>query len=148
MLFTAFIFSIAIKLHGSKSGTMAMLTDAPNPRIEMDGHKPGPMKHLDAKTVGWIDASVSVLFAGLFAWAIYAANEAAADAVRHYGYNVDSGALVYIGAVIYLAPVACAFALASFSCFLRWRIKRFLHWLAVLGAIAPPLLSTAYVLAH
>lgn len=106
------------------------------------------MRNLDAKTVGWIDACVALLFAGLFAWAIHAANAAAEDAVRLYGHNTDSGALVYFGAVIYLAPVAVAFAVSSLSNFLRWRIKRVLHWIAVLGAIAPPVLTTAYAFAH
>ena len=45
--------------------------------------------------VAWIDGSISSIFALLFLWVIYAANEAVVEAAHLYGRNVDSGALAY-----------------------------------------------------
>ena len=84
-----------------------------------------------------IDVAVAVVFATLFVWSIYAANEAAADAVRRYGHNVDSGALQIAAAIVYFAPVAFLFALASLSILRSWRIGRTIHWLAISYAIVP-----------
>jgi hypothetical protein len=92
-----------------------------------------------ARLAAWIDAGCSTLFVLLGLWGIHAANEAAADAVRRYGHNVDSGAIVYFAVVVYVAPVAVLLALASCALFLQWSIRWYAHWIAVACAMAPVL---------
>ena len=91
----------------------------------------------------WIDAAVALLFALLFARSIYAANAAAAEAVRLYGRNVDSGALLYAAAVVYMAPAAFGFGLASLSMFLTFRFRWVVHGLPVALAAGPALFLVA-----
>ena len=93
------------------------------------------------RRVAWIDAGIAGIFALAFFWTMHAAKEAAADAVRRYGHNVDSGAIANAAAVIYFAPVALTFALASCALFCHWRIRWFAHWLAVAAAVLPPVFS-------
>jgi Na+/H+-dicarboxylate symporter len=83
----------------------------------------------------WFDTIVAILFAFLFAWFIYVANEAAAEAVRRYGRNVDSGALAWAAAVIYFGPVALLFAIAATALKQGWRIRWIAHWFAILAAV-------------
>lgn len=85
----------------------------------------------------WIDVSSAVLFACLFVWAIYTANEAVADALRRYGHNVDSGALVWAAGILYFAPVAFLFGAAALCIRRRWKIMWVAHWLAVTCAVVP-----------
>ena len=89
------------------------------------------------RIVAWIDAVFSCVFVLLVVLLIYLANQAAADAIRRYGHNVDSGALAYFVAIVYLAPVAVLFAFASCALFLGWVIRWYVHWFAVLCAVAP-----------
>ena len=89
------------------------------------------------RTVAWIDIALAFLYTGLFAWLLDASQEAAADAVRRYGRNVDSGALEYIAAVIYFAPVALLFGSAAVCLWRGWRIRWYVHWIAVAGAVVP-----------
>ena len=91
----------------------------------------------------WIDAAVALLFAFLCAWSIYVANAAAAEAVRLYGRNVDSGAMLYAAAVIYMAPAALGFGLASLSMFLAFRFRWVVQGLAVALAAVPVLFLAA-----
>lgn len=53
------------------------------------------------------------------------------------GHNVDSGAVESLVAGIYCAPVAVAFGVAAAALYRGWRIKWYLHWLAVLFAVVP-----------
>lgn len=92
---------------------------------------------ISARRTAWIDGTVALLYLALFVWAIYTANEAAAEAVRRYGHNVDSGALVFVAAVLYFAPVALLFGLAALCLYRGWRAQWYVHWFAVLCAIGP-----------
>jgi hypothetical protein len=92
---------------------------------------------ISARRTAWIDGAVALLYLALFVWAVYTANAAAADAVRRYGYNVDSGAIVFVAAIFYFAPVALLFGLAAVSLSRGWRVQWYVHWLAVLCAVGP-----------
>jgi hypothetical protein len=71
---------------------------------------------------------------------LWLSNEAAADAVRRYGHNVDSGALEFVAAVLYLAPVALLFSSAAITLWRGWRIRWYAHWFAVAVAVVPLLI--------
>jgi hypothetical protein len=47
----------------------------------------------------------------------------AADAVRRYGQNVDSGIFQYLIATLYCAPNAVFFAIAGVAMRSRWRVR-------------------------
>ena len=53
-----------------------------------------------SRKVAWVDGGLALIYAALFGGLIRASNEAAADAIRRYGHNVDSGALELISAVV------------------------------------------------
>jgi hypothetical protein len=89
------------------------------------------------RKVAWIDGGFALMYAALFGCLVHASNEAAADAVRRYGHNVDSGALESMAAVVYSAPVALLFGLAAVSLSRGWRIRWYAHWFAVAGAVVP-----------
>lgn len=83
------------------------------------------------------DATVAIVLACLYIWALYAADEAAVDAARRYGRNIDSGAaLIFVGET-YLAPLALLFALSAFLQCRNWRLGKVMHWLAIAGALVP-----------
>ena len=87
-----------------------------------------------------VDAICASAFVALGGWLLYASNSAAAAAaaaVRDYGRNVDSGAIESMVAGLYCAPVAVAFGVAAAALYGDWRIKWYLHWLAVLIAVVP-----------
>jgi len=88
-----------------------------------------------------MDGGLALLCVTLFGWLVRASNEAAADAVRRYGHNVDSGALEWIAAFVYCVPVALLFSLAAFSLWRGWRIRWYAHWFAVAGGVLPLLLT-------
>jgi cell division protein FtsW (lipid II flippase) len=90
------------------------------------------------KVFARIDLVVAICLAALSLLLIYAADRAAADAVRRYGHNVDSGALEWMAAVLYVAPLALLFGFASLALSRRWWIGRFAHWLAVAAVVALP----------
>jgi hypothetical protein len=73
--------------------------------------------------VAFVDGGLALICVTLCGWLVRVSNEAAADAVRRYGYNVDSGALEWIAAVVYCAPVALLFSLAAVSLWRGWRIR-------------------------
>jgi hypothetical protein len=83
------------------------------------------------------DALLFALFATASAWMFRVSREQAAGAVRQYGYNVDSGALEYAAAVVYLLPLAVLFGAAAVAGAREWRLGRYLHWLAVVAAVCP-----------
>ena len=84
-----------------------------------------------------MDLGIAILFVVLSAWSIHVADAAAAEAVRNYGYNIDSGALAWVTAFFYLAPTALLFGVAALCIWREWRIKWVVHWSAVTCALAP-----------
>lgn len=84
-----------------------------------------------------VDIICASAFVALTGWLCYASRSAATAATRDYGHNVDSGAVESIVAGIYCAPVAVAFGVAAEALYRDWRIKWYLHWLAVLIAVVP-----------
>jgi hypothetical protein len=87
-----------------------------------------------------IDTVFASAFVALTGWLFYASHTAAATATRDYGHNVDSGAIESIVAGYYCGPVAVAFGVAAAALYRDWRIKWYLHWLAVLIAVVPGVL--------
>ena len=85
-----------------------------------------------ARAVAWINLSVATFLAASGLWIIHVANEAATEAERIYGRNVDSGAILYFFVVIYFAPNAAFFGIAALAMFRRWRV----WWLAQTLAVA------------
>ncbi len=94
-----------------------------------------------SKLVAKIDLWAAACFAALSLLLIYAGNRAAADEVQRYGHNVDSGALEWMVAVLYAAPLALLFGFASLALARRWRIGRSAHWLAVAAVAALPIVD-------
>ena len=84
-----------------------------------------------------VDAICASVFVALGGWLFFASSSAAAAAIRDYGHNVDSGAIESMVSGIYCAPVAVAFGVAAAALYGDWRIKWYLHWLAVLIAVVP-----------
>jgi hypothetical protein len=84
-----------------------------------------------------VDTICAASFVALAGWLFYASRIAAAAAVREYGHNVDSGAIESVVAGLYCGPVAVAFCVAAVALYHGWRIKWYLHWLAVLLAVVP-----------
>ena len=95
-----------------------------------------------------IDAAFAVLFATAFAWLFHVSVEAAESATTRYGHNVDSGALEFAFASLYLGPMAVLFASASVAIWRGWRFGRALHWVAVLGAVAPIAYAAMGMITH
>ena len=87
------------------------------------------------------DAVVALVFIALFCWSVFASYQAAADAVRRYGHNVDSGAVQEMVGVFYFAPVATLFALAALVQWRNWRAGRYVHHFAFAYLVAPPALA-------
>jgi hypothetical protein len=65
------------------------------------------------------------------AWLIVEAKAAAAAAVRTYGRNVDSGAYLAAGAVLFVLPVGALLVLASLALWRRWPWARAAHYFAL-----------------
>ena len=84
--------------------------------------------------------AAAVLAAALFAWCLSTARAAVEEAVRTYGYNIDSGALLWVAAIYYFLPVALLFALAAVFLHRHWRFQWIVHWIVVTLAIAPLLI--------
>jgi len=84
------------------------------------------------RALAWINAAIATVFLGCGAWLVHVAREAAAEAVRAYGYNVDSGAILYLFVVYYCAPTAALFAIAALFMGRRWRWRWPVQVLAVL----------------
>jgi hypothetical protein len=83
------------------------------------------------------DAALAGFFAAACLWMFWVAKEQAASAVRQYGYNVDSGALQYAVAIVFLMPVTVLFGAAAIAGSRGWRLGRYVHWLAVIAAVCP-----------
>ena len=65
------------------------------------------------------------------AWLIVEAKAAATAAVRTYGRNVDSGAYLEVGAVLFVLPIGVLLLLASLALWLRWPWGRAAHYFAL-----------------
>ena len=76
-----------------------------------------------SRGVALANALLAVLFASAEAWFIYIAYAAAAEAVRVYGTNVDSGAILWLFGVYLLTPAVIVFAMAGVSFWWRWRTR-------------------------
>jgi hypothetical protein len=85
----------------------------------------------------WVDAFSSALFAALVPLSYREAGLAAAEAVHLYGHNVDSGAYLIVIAIVFFAPAAVLFGLASVALFRRRRHSQVLHWSAWLWLAFP-----------
>src|SRR5262245_56758613 len=90
-----------------------------------------------SRKVARVDIAVAVLYAGVFECLLHASSEVAADAVGRYGHNVDSGALEFIAAIFYFAPVTFLLASAALCLWRGWRVRCYVHWIAVAGAVVP-----------
>jgi len=95
---------------------------------------------MKARVAFWVDVTAALLAAALFAWCLSTARAAAEAEVRTYGYNVDSGVLLWIAAIYYFLPVALLFSIAALFLHLRWRLQWVVHWVVVALAIAPLLI--------
>jgi hypothetical protein len=93
------------------------------------------------RAVAWMDAGLATLFGMAGIWLLRMADRAAEAAVQQYGRNVDSGAVESVIAIIYCAPCALGFSLASMALLFRWRIRWLAHWMAVGGVVIPVVLE-------
>jgi hypothetical protein len=84
-----------------------------------------------------VDAGLAGLFAAACLWMFWSAREQAQAAVRQYGHNVDSGAIQYAVAVVFLLPVTALFGAAAIAGLRGWRVGRYVHWLAIAAAACP-----------
>jgi hypothetical protein len=94
-----------------------------------------------AKTLTYLDAIVAVVMVVSLGWLIHASSRAAAEAIRLYGHNVDSGAIEGITATLYCAPNAVFFAIAAVAMWRGWRIRWFAQGLAILWLIGPAMFA-------
>jgi hypothetical protein len=94
------------------------------------------------QTLVWLDAFASLIMASGVGWFLYISNEAAADAVRRYGRNVDSGALEYVAAIVYFMPNAIGFAVASVAMGQRWVIRWPAQGVAIFWLVAPVVMAS------
>lgn len=92
------------------------------------------------------DATVAIVLACLSFWALYAANEAAVDAARRYGHNIDSGAALILVGESYLAPLALLFVFSAFIQWRKWRLGSVVRWLAIAVALVPILVVVSGLL--
>ncbi len=83
-----------------------------------------------------VDTISAAVYVALTVWLFYRSKMAAAAAIRDYGHNVDSGAIESVVAGL-CALVAVAFGVAAAALYRDWRIKWYLHWVAVLLAVVP-----------
>jgi len=104
-----------------------------------------PSRH-PSKRFGRLYVLGAALFLAGFFWSRYAAEAAAAQAVRDYGHNVDSGAYLLIIGTLYFLPAAFIFAAASFAMFRGWHFRWVFHLVAWAWVASPFLLALASVL--
>jgi hypothetical protein len=103
-------------------------------RIQSTGRFAKSMKIIDTRE-RWL-VWLNLLFAGLasagFLSCYYVAHRAAEEAVRRYGHNVDSGALVALVGWFFFLPAALLSALAAIAFWRGW----WLRWLIEAAALA------------
>ena len=90
------------------------------------------------RKLAWVNAAAAVLFVSCGIWFVHLADEMAAAAVREYGQNVDSGAIICLLVICFVAPNALLTALSALMMFRRWPGRWFVQALAglCLGATA------------
>jgi len=86
---------------------------------------------------GWIDVAASLFFVVAAVWAMRESRLAAAEAVRLYGRNVDSGAYHAMAAHVYLAPAAIILGIAALGMFRGWSWRKVPHRLAWAFVVFP-----------
>jgi hypothetical protein len=94
------------------------------------------------KPLTYLDAIVAVLMVASLGWLLHASSRAAAEAIRLYGHNVDSGAIEGITATLYCAPNAVLFAFAAVAMWRAWRIRWFAQGIAIVWLIGPVMFAT------
>lgn len=85
-------------------------------------------------TINWVLALGCWIALG---WCFHAGHKAAGEAVRTYGHNVDSGALIILLGIVYLVPASILLALAGAAFWKSWRIKWFVEVIAVAWLVIP-----------
>ena len=89
------------------------------------------------RAVAWLDILLLVVTAFGASWFMYASNEAAKEAARIYGHNIDAGAIESVAAFIYFIPNALLFFAASLSMWWRWRPRWFIQTISAIWLIGP-----------
>jgi len=90
-----------------------------------------------AKPLTYLDAIIAVLMVVSLGWLMHASFRAAAEAVRLYGHNVDSGAIEGITAALYCAPNALLFTIAAVAMWRVWPVRWFAQGIAIVWLIGP-----------
>jgi hypothetical protein len=90
------------------------------------------MRNAPSRWLAGVNLALAALAVAAIAWCFHIAREAAEDAVRTYGHNVDSGAYLIIFAIIYLAPPAILLTLAGFAFWRSWRVRWYIEGAVVL----------------
>jgi hypothetical protein len=83
------------------------------------------------RILAFVNGLLALLVAMAVAWSIRSAQLAAEEAIRTYGYNVDSGAILWFFAYL-IAPAAITFGIAAVGFWYRLRIR----WVLQLAAVA------------
>jgi hypothetical protein len=86
---------------------------------------------------GWIDAIACIFFVFAAIWAMKVSKLAAAEAIRLYGRNVDSGAYHEMAAHVYLIPAAIILAIAALGMFRGWVWRKVPHYVAWIFVASP-----------
>jgi hypothetical protein len=97
-------------------------------------------------TLALLNVVTSALMASATVWLLFASEQAAAEATREYGQNVDSGAVERVVASIYCAPAAVLFGASAVMFWRRWRFRRLVQAAALVWAVGLPLLDVFHVL--
>ena len=99
-------------------------------------------RHRTDQSLMFLDAIVAVIMAVGAGYFYYISSEAAAEAVRLYGHNVDSGALESIAGGVYCVPNIALFTLSSIAMWRRWRLRWLAQSSAVFWLIGPIVLAS------
>jgi hypothetical protein len=94
------------------------------------------------RALSCLDALVALAMAAAAVWLFRLSGEAAAEAIRLYGRNVDSGAIESAAAGIYFLPNVVLFALSSIAVWRAWRIRWFLQAGALVWLVVPVVLTS------
>jgi nitrate reductase gamma subunit len=95
------------------------------------------------RTAAYVNLAIGLCAIALIAASFVIAHRAAAEAVRTYGHNVDSGTYVVVAAVLFVGPAAILFPLAAAGFWFGWRWRWFWQAVAAAGGAFPLLLTIA-----
>jgi hypothetical protein len=84
----------------------------------------------------------SAVFALLSTLALHRGQAEAAEAVRRYGFNVDSGMWEIVAALYYLGPLAMLCGLCAIASWRGWKIEHLLRR-GTVGLLVAPWLALA-----